>query len=198
MQQGMMSSGRPPYADPQHYRGRTGPCGTEKPWLPGIDVGGAVHADWLVSIPPADRFFRVNGFAALAVGASASVTFRWQYPGLVTALTAHDLGTVAATGMTDTGLASLALQLVVGDNNEAITSNGNAADFVTFGALQGRMQYPCPIMRYVHQSEIWTVSVINRQGGGGVALTPEVTFWYCRIDETAGRNPAAVAAGIQR
>lgn len=200
MQNGMVYGRRPvpEYADPQNYQGRPDACGFEKPWLPGIDVGGSVAGQWLLPMPGADRLFRVSGFAAIAPAGTQSLTFRWQYPGLVTALMCHDLGTVAATGGTDLGLASLALRLTVGDANEEIMSNGNAGDFVTFMAIHGRLQQPFPIMRYVHQNEVWTVAVTNRQIGGGVTLTPEVTFHYRRIDETAGRSPTARITGIQR
>jgi len=181
------------YGDPRNYAGARGSCAEEKPWLPGIDTKGSVAGDWVMPMPGADRIFRVAGFGALAPGAQQAIIFPWQYPGLVTALMCHDLNIGS-----DAGLASLAIQLNIGDNNEAVFSNGGAGDFVTFMCIHGRLQQPFPIMRYVHQNELWTVTVINRQPGGGTTFTPEVSFHYRRIDASAGRSNAAVIAGIHR
>lgn len=161
---------------------------------PGIDARGAIQpgppgSAWIRPFVQPDRAFRVTGFASIALGATGiAQTFTWQYPGTVIAFIAHTIGAAAVAGST-AGLASLGIQMTVGDGNESVFSNGAAGDFVSLFSLHGPAFNPFPLMRRVHQSEIWTIQFTNRSTD--TAYIPELTLWFRRAGRQAGQSETA-------
>lgn len=167
-------------------------CRTENAAFPGLDNSPSIAGPWGRLLPGFDRVFRVSGFSSLAVGGTASLPFTWQQPGLVVAM----LGCALGDG-SDAGLASLSLQITVGDSNEAIFSNGMAGDYVPLMNIQGKSLQPAPVMRRVHMSEVWTVQFKNNSGT--TAYTPEIAFHFRRSRAGFGKSETdRMARGSRR
>jgi hypothetical protein len=146
--------------------------------VPGLDGVTWAELHELLRMPP-DRFFRVNGLSAIGPGATGSAqAIRFTEEGYVIGVTAVPRGDGTAAGF-----ASLAIQLIVGQEQSAFTSNGEAADFVVIAAMVGTNPVGfCPIIRKVYRNDTWSVQGRNYHAAN--TYTPEVTFafkrWDCR------------------
>lgn len=161
----------------------------ERSAWPGINMAGAQgKGSYIRPLESGDRVFRVSGLASIAAaGTGTAVTFTWQYPGFVISMLACALGDGS-----DAGLASLGMQLTVGDANEAIFSDGASGSFVQLMNIHGRSFQPFLLRRWVHQSEIWTVQFNNSHAAN--AYTPAVAFHFRRKAADFGQSPGAAMA----
>lgn len=162
--------GSSPYV-PQGLSGR--PDGAPGDVIPYLGVTFA-QLQQVLSLPP-DRFIRVNGLQQLAAGAiGTSVAVKFPEDGFVIGISPVPRGDGTAAGF-----ASLALQLLVGQEQGAMTTNGDAADYVLFSSFIGTNPIGfSPMIRRVQQNDTW--SVVCRNYSVGTAYTPEVTFAFKR------------------
>lgn len=167
-------------------------CGqeiVERSAFPGLNVAQAGKGGFVRPLEAPDRVMTVAGLASIAAGGTGTgVTFTWQYPGFVLSM----LGCALGDG-SDAGLASLGLQLTVGDANESVFSNGAAGAFVPLMNIHGRSMQPFLLRRWVHQSEIWTIQFNNSHSAN--AYVPSLAFHFRRKGADAGRSPTQQMAG---
>lgn len=127
--------------------------------------------------PDFDRTMSVANVPAVAAGASSGpLTVYWPHGGIIVAMR----GTTKGDG-SGTGLASIGVQITVGDGREVInvqggTTGATTGAFPTFAELMGPVgDQWCLLKRPVYPTLSWTVEFFNWHASQ--TYTPSLTFF---------------------
>lgn len=161
------------------------------------NMGGPVVPQCL---PNPSRYLVTPNRPVIAAGANNSqrIDFGGAGPGWIiahrgTVVRADNVGTAPTAGANIAAITGVQMFFNSGEN---IITNGDAAAFTPFDALYPEAAPMQPMMRYVTQRDILTVTfqnLIPTAAGSAITITPVVTFGFL-----SRRYPDAVINGLRR